>query len=377
MNANFPFTEFCARMASPRLFASRIRFVSTTLLAALLLLSLSPALRAQYVVTPLDSNLTAEGTNPVDSDLVNAWGITSLGGSPLWVSDNGTGLSTLYNSAGVLQKLVVTIMAAGGSAAQGQPTGVLGNTSPSSFVVSVTTGGITKSGKATFLFATLDGAIEGWNSGVLPTTAVIGADRSKFGASYSALAIFTNTSGESFLYATNTIKGGGIDMFNGSFGFVQTFSDPGIPQDFAPYGIRLINGQLWVTYTSTKKANSGFVAVFEISNTDGTLTKLFEIHGPLHQPWGLALAPPDFGPFSNDVLIGDNITRGQINAFDAVTGNFVGVLRDTSGQPIEINELWGLDFGTTGNNGTPQQLFFTAGPDNYADGLFGVITVGP
>lgn len=378
MSTHISFTKSRATTASPR-FASRIWFAAPILLTALLLLSLSPAARAQYTVTVLDSNQNAIGANPADPDLINAWGITSLGGSPFWVSDNGTGKSTLYNSTGQKQGLVVTIPAAGGSTAPGTPTGALGNTSPSpsSFVVSVTTDGVTKSGKAIFLFATLDGAICGWSPGVLPTTAVIGVDRSTFGASYTGLALFTNSQGESFLYAPNNTEGGGIDVFGGSFNFMQTFSDPAIPSEYAPYGIRVINGQLWVTFNSTKKANGGFVDVFQINDSDGTLVKLFEADGPLHSPWGLALAPPGFGPFANDVLIGNNIKDGRINAFDAGTGQFIGDLRDTTGQPIVINQLWGLDFGTTGSNGTPEQLFFTAGPDNYANGLFGMINVGP
>jgi uncharacterized protein (TIGR03118 family) len=292
------------------------------------------------------------------------------------VTDNGTGKSTLYNSLGQKQGLVVTIPTASGIG-QGTPTGVIGNTTASSFVVSVTQGGVTKSGKAIFLFATQDGTISGWNPGVLPTTAVMPVNRSSFGASYTALTLFTNSLGTSFLYAANNTDGGGIDMFNGSFTFQQTFTDQQIPQNFAPYGARVINDQLWVTFTSTKKANSGFVDVFQI-NSDGTLTKLFQANGPLHSPWGLALAPSDFGPFSNAVLVGNNIRDGEINAFDPSNGKFLGHLADGNGRPITINQLWGLEFGKgAGANGATNELFFTAGPDNYANGLFGVITARP
>ena len=236
---------------------------------------------------------------------------------------------------------------------------------------------MTKSGKSIFIFATQDGTISGWSPRVLPTTAVIAVPRSNIGASYTALTIFTNSLGNSFLYATNNTDGGGIDMFGGDFNFIETFTDPQIPQNFAPYGARVINDQLWVTFNSTKKANSGFVDVFQI-NTDGTLTKLFEAHGPLHSPWGLALAPSNFGPFSNAVLIGNNIKDGEINAFDPGNGKFLGHLADATGRPITINQLWGLDFGKgAGANGATDELFFTAGPDNYANGLFGVITVAP
>ena len=307
-------------MTSAYSFRCFSRSAASVLQTAAVLVCLATPGSAQYTVTNLVSNQTAIGSNPADPDLVNAWGLTSLAASPFWVSDNGTGNSTLYNSQGQKQALVVTIPTASGIG-QGVPTGVIGNTTASSFVVSITQGGVTKSGKAVFLFATQDGTISGWNPAVLPTTAVIGVNRSNFGASYTALTTFTNSIGTSFLYAANNVDGGGIDMFNGDFIFQQTFIDPQIPQNFAPYGTRVINDQLWVTFTSTKKANSGFVDVFHI-NTDGTLTKLFEANGPLHSPWGLALAPSNFGPFSNAVLVGNNIKDGEINAFDPGAENF-------------------------------------------------------
>ena len=123
---------------------------------------------------------------------------------------------------------MVTIPAASGTG-QGTPTGVIGNTTTSDFVVSVTQGGVTKSGQAIFLFATQDGTISGWSPGVLPTTAVIAVNRSGFGASYTALTLFTNSLGNSFLYAPNNTDGGGIDVFDGNFNFLETVSDPQIP----------------------------------------------------------------------------------------------------------------------------------------------------
>jgi uncharacterized protein (TIGR03118 family) len=349
---------------------------ATLLLTAGILACLATPAFAQYTVTNLVSNQTAIGSNPADPDLVNAWGVTSLAASPFWVSDNGTGKSTLYNSLGQKQNLVVTIPSASGTG-QGTPTGVIGNTTASSFVVSIMQGGVTKSGKSVFIFATQDGTISGWSPGVLPTTAVIAANRSNFGASYTALTLFTNSLGNSFLYAANNTDGGGIDVFGGGFNFLGTVTDPQIPRSFAPYGARVIGDHLWVTFAGTKKENSGFVDVFQI-NSDGTLTKLFEANGPLHSPWGLAPAPSNFGPFSNAVLIANNIKDGEINAFDPDNGSFLGHLADGNGRPITINQLWGLEFGKgAGANGATNELFFTAGPDNYANGLFGVITVTP
>lgn len=357
-------------------FHKRFFQAAAPLLIVGLLTCLATPASAQYTVTNLVSNQSAIGTNPADPDLINAWGVISLAASPFWVSDNGTGKSTLYNSLGQKQGLVVTIPSANGTG-QGTPTGVIGNTTASSFVVEVTVGGVTKSAKSVFLFATLDGTISGWAPSVLPTTAVIGANRSGFGASYTALTLFTNSLGNSFLYAPNNTNGGGIDVFDGGFNFLGTVTDPQIPQKFAPYGARVIGDRLWVTFSGTNKANSGFVDVFQINN-DGTLTKLFEANGPLHSPWGLAQAPDNFGPFSNAVLIGNNIKDGEINAFDPNNGVFLGHLADSTGRPIVINQLWGLDFGKgAGANGATNELFFTAGPDDYANGLFGVITVGP
>ena len=160
-------------------------------------------------------------------------------------------------------------------------------------------------------------------------------------------------------------------MFDSSFNFVKSFSDPEIPENFAPYGIQAIDGQIWVTFTALNKAQGGFVDVFD---TAGNLVKHFAVHGPLHSPWGIAKAPANFGPMSNAILISNNTSRGRINAFDS-HGKFLGPLRDASGRVIEINQLWALQFGQgNANNGATNQLFFTAGPDNYANGLFGTIT---
>jgi uncharacterized protein (TIGR03118 family) len=194
------------------------------------------------------------------------------------------------------------------------------------------------------------------------------------GAVYSGLAIAVNASGQAFLYAADDGPNSRIDMFDGTFTFVQSFSDPGIPKGFAPYGIQTVNGKIWVTFTALNKAQGGFVDVFD---TAGTLVKHFAAKGPLHSPWGIALAPDNFGPMSNAILISNNISRGRINAFNPSTGQFLGPLRDANGKPIEIDNVWALQFGQGAtNNGATNQLFFTAGPNAYANGLFGVITSG-
>jgi phosphate transport system substrate-binding protein len=159
------------------------------------------------------------------------------------------------------------------------------------------------------------------------------------------------------------------------------FVDPKIPQKFAPYGIQTIiapdgSETIWVTYTALDKAQSGFVDSFTPA---GVLLSHFALSGPLHSPWGVALAPADFGPMSNALLVTNNAPRGRINAFDPKTGTFLGPLRDASGKAIEIDDVWAIQFGQggpAGSNGNPNQLFFTAGNNNYGSGTFGVITFG-
>jgi len=337
----------------------------------------------QYKRTDLVSN-QAGAASTQDPHLVNGWGLVALPTSPFWVSDNGTGFSTLYTGAGQQIHLFVTVPPAPTSPAGslGTPTGIVGNISPNPTDFTFTNKENDKSGAAVFIFATLDGTISAWNpvvDGVDPTTglshATIAADSSSFGAVYTGLAIAVNSSQQAFLFAADDGPNRRVDVFDSTFKLVHSFSDPGIPKGFAPYGIQTIGDQMWVTYTALNKAQGGFVDVFD---TGGTLVKHFAVHGPLHSPWGIAQAPSDFGPMSNAILISNNISRGRINAFNPQTGQFLGPLRDASGKPIEVDGIWALQFGQGGGpNGAPNQLFFTAGPNNYANGLFGVITLGP
>jgi uncharacterized protein (TIGR03118 family) len=362
-------------------FASK---VSRIFALAVLLPSLA---LAQYTRTDLVTNLGVNGT-VVDSNLVNGWGLTSLPGSPWWVSDNGTGLSTLYainNSAqGVAasrQGLVVTIPSASGG--QGSPTGVVANTTAG---FTFTVKGSTRS--FLFIFATFDGTISAWHPAIDPigptgaSTASLKADRSGVGAVYTGLAIGTN-SGQPFLFAADDGPNRRIDVFDSNFNLADlgpdAFADSKIPKDYAPYGIQTITASdgtetVWVTYTALNKAQGGFVDAF---STGGVLLKHFALEGPLHSPWGIAQAPDDFGPMSNAILISNNTSRGRINAYDPNTGSFLGPLRDAGNKPIEIDNVWALQFGQdVGADGKHNQLFFTAGPNGYSNGAFGVITFG-
>jgi uncharacterized protein (TIGR03118 family) len=352
----------------------KLKILTVPVLVALTITTAS----AQYQRTDLVSNQPGVAPN-TDPHLVNAWGLVALPTSPWWVSDNGTGFSTLYNGAGQQVQLFVTIPPAPGSPAGtlGMPTGIVGNISTNPTDFTITENGV--SARSIFIFATLDGTISGWNPAIGgamgDSHATLAPNGSNVGAVYTGLAIATNQQGQTFLYAADGGPNRRIDMFDGTFTPVKSFDDPAIPRGFTPYGIQTINGNIWVTFTALNKAQGGFVDVFD---TEGNLVKQFAVHGPLHSPWGIALAPADFGPMSNAILISNNISRGRINAFNPETGQFLGPLRDANGKVIEVDNIWALQFGQDGGpNGAHNQLFFTAGPDSYANGLFGVITVGP
>ena len=302
----------------------------------------------------------------MDTDLVNPWGIAFSSGSPIWVSDNGTGLATLYDGAGMKQGLVVMIPAPGGG--QGAPTGQVFN-------------GGSGFNSDRFLFATEDGTIAGWR-GALGTTAELGADNSGAGSVYKGLALATNGA-NSFLYATD-FHNGSVDVYNSTFTKVTltgSFTDPTLPAGFAPFGIQAFAGKLYVTYAMQDAAKHddvacpgcGFVDVF---NTDGTFVQRLISMGALNSPWGLAWAPGNFGKFSNDLLVG-NFGDGTINAFDPITGVQLGTLDGSNGMPLVNQGLWGLAFGNGAHGTNTSTLYFTAGipgPDQIEDhGVFGAI----
>jgi uncharacterized protein (TIGR03118 family) len=340
----------CRNTVSQRL--STISFGLALILSAVL-----PA-AAQYKVVPLVSNQPGLARNQ-DPALVNAWGMAFAPNGPFWISDEGTGLSTLYTGTGVKQSLVVAIPSASGQVT-GSPTGIVFN-STTDFIV--TQNGL--SGVATFLFDTLDGTISGWSPNVNATSAVIAA--AKPGAVYTGLAL-GQAHGDNFLFAADNANNR-VDVYDKAFNLVSSFTDAGLPQGSNPYNVQNIGGDLYVTFTT---ANGG--GVVDIFDTDGRLKQTFAKGAPLKSPWGLAKSPSNFGRASNAILVG-NLGDGRINAYDAGNGRFLGQLTNTSGKVISIDELWGLSFGGgTPSNGRTNQLFFTAGPNEYADGLFGVIT---
>jgi len=319
-----------------------------------------------------------------DTHLVNPWGLSSSPASPIWVSDNNAGVTTLYRGDGTAvflpngTQLAPSIPAPDGGPG-GTPTGTVFNPT-SDFVI--TKGGTT--GKALFIFATEDGTIAAWKQDADINDAVLAANNSTatdasgdVGAVYKGLAI-GSVGPANFLYASN-FRFGTVDVFDGQFRQVQlagSFSDPTLPGGFAPFGIQNIGGQLFVTYAKQNAAKhddikgpgNGFVDVF---STSGVLLRRFASQGTLNSPWGLALAPSSFGNFHGDVLVG-NFGDGRINAF-APDGRLGGQLKSETNAPIQIDGLWGLRFGNGGAGGGVNALFFAAGINDEADGLFGTI----
>jgi len=320
-----------------------------------------------YTVHNLSSNVPGLAAH-TDPDLQNGWGLTMPATGPWWVADNGTGKTTLYSADGTKQGLVVEIV-------NGAPTGTVNNTT-TAFVV--TANG--KSGPARFIFSSESGTISGWNPAVEGTHTVVGARNPD--AVYKGLAIATTPSGPQ-LYATD-FAGGKVDVFNSSFGTgVATggFVDPSLPPGYAPFGIQNVNGMLVVTFAkqeagSDDEAHHQGFGVVDIFDTNGTLVSRVATHGQLNAPWGIALAPANFGEFSGDLLIG-NFGDGQINAYaQQPDGSWerAGGLRDSSGRQISIDGLWAIGFGNGGTAGPTTTLYFAAGPNDEADGLYGSVT---
>jgi uncharacterized protein (TIGR03118 family) len=317
---------------------------------------------AVFTQTNLVSNIPGLAAN-TDPNLVNSWGLSFSATSPFWVANQGSGTSTLYDGAGNINSLIVSI-----PGATTPPTG------PTGTVFNSTTGFPVNGSPAAFLFDTLNGTIAGWNPSA-GTTAVTEATTP--GAVYTGLALATS-GGNSFLYAADST--GQIRVFNSSYQPVTlagNFTDPNAIAGFVPFNIQAIGTSLYVTYAQLTPTGSplpgGYVDVY---NTNGTFSSRLVTGGALEAPWGITLAPSTFGSFGNDLLIG-NFGNGEINAYDPTTGAFVGTIDGANGLPIVNDFLWALDFRTGGTNDNLNALYFTAGIDNQQAGLFGDITVTP
>jgi uncharacterized protein (TIGR03118 family) len=338
------------RVSRPALFGGTL-----IVLALFLLSSLAGAeCGLQYAATTLVKSTGKKG----DKQLLNPWGLAYGPTSAFWLSDEDSGLSTLYTGTGAKQDLVVTIPTASGSGV-GSPTGIVYNGS-SEFQIDTWT--------SAFIFATLDGTISGW-SHFNPDSALIAVNNSAQGSIYTGLAITSHSSGN-MIYAAD-FWNNKVDVYNGTFELVNSFTDPSLPAGYAPFGIQDINGQVYVAFAQTNGKSGGYIDIFQ---EDGTFVQTLIKGKPLDQPWGIALAPSDFGTLSNTLLISNNTNTGTINGFNPTTGAFVGTVVNSENKPIKISQLWGIEFGGgNSNNGNTNQLFYTAGPMNNTEGIFGVI----
>jgi len=326
-----------------------------------ILLGMSVSLFASsFYQTNLVSDIS--GMAPVtDSHLMDSWGMAFSATSPIWVADRASGFSTVYNGiTGAPAPTGSPLVVAVPPGAPIGPTGVVFAGPATSFTLNGT--------PASFIFDTLGGTVDAWNGGTTATEVA-----ATVGARYEGLASTNNT-----LYAANFVNGGDVNVFNSSYSQTGSFTDPTIPAGYAPFNVQNLNGMLYVEYAKLSPnipvplpGGGGYVDVFD---TAGTLVKRLVSNGPLDAPWGIALAPPGFGDFGNDLLIG-NFGNGEINAFNPSTGAFVGTVTDSKGNPIANSGLWAIAFGNSAAN--PNALYFTAGLNQRADGLFGDIQAVP
>jgi uncharacterized protein (TIGR03118 family) len=337
----------------------RMFAVSVCLGLAMILVSGTAA--AQYQLHNLVSNQVGRAPH-TDPLLVNAWGLTYGPGGPFWISDQGSGWSTLYDGRGNKQSLEVEIPSENG-AGTGSPTGIVYNGSQEFQV---------QGWASIFLFATLDGTISGWAPQSNPNEAIIAVDNSASGAVYTGLAITSYAQGN-FLFATDTANNK-VDVYDGNFKLVSSFTDKTLPANFTPFGIQDINGLVFVAFADSTGGTGGYIDMY---SEGGVFLRRVAQGKPLNQPWGMAAAPRNFGPLSNTLLVSNNINRnGTINGFNVLTGQFVGTVKNEKGNPITIDQIWGIEFGGgTSSNGATNELFFTAGPNNNVAGTFGVISV--
>jgi uncharacterized protein (TIGR03118 family) len=320
-----------------------------------------------------------------DTNLINPWGVAFSPNSPFWVSNNHTGTSTLYSvdpatDTTTAVPLVVTIAPPAGGTGPASPTGIVFNDDQSGFLVNGT--------PASFIFATEDGTISAWAGG---STSTLEVDNSAdpahgddtvppdegIGAVYKGLAIGTDN-GTTLLYATN-FRHGTVDVFNDQFQQVMSLTDGSLPAGYAPFNAQVLNGNLFVTYAQQDKfkhddvagAGNGFVDEYTLN---GQLIDRVASNGPLNSPWGLAIAPSDFGKYAGDLLVG-NFGDGTINAFDIQHNDRdMGKLLGIDGKPVTIGDLWALTPGNDSKAGSSGKIYFTSGVQSESSGLFGSLT---
>jgi uncharacterized protein (TIGR03118 family) len=368
----------------------------TTVNIAFVLFICAAALAQHYTETKLVSNTSgvAEVTDP---QLVNPWGLARTSGSAWWVADNQTGFATLYNGPGAKQSLVVTIPPADPTNKQtpiGSPTGAISNSSLTDFLLAA--------GKpAVFIFVTADGTIAAWNPNVAlaqgappPSTHAVTVVKTSDGSVYTGLTVgFVEN--KQYLYTANFGKGR-VDVYDNAFhpidldGEDEPFVDNYLPPNFVPFNVQNIGNNIVVTYAlhqpgDHNETDGPGLGYLDIYSTKGRLVQRLE-HGIwLNAPWGVALAPLDFGRFSHHLLVGQfagggtTESSGFIAAYNLATGKFDGLLQDASGTPLAINGIWALSPANVApssadpDEAPAAQVYFTAGPNNRTSGLFGYL----
>jgi uncharacterized protein (TIGR03118 family) len=310
-----------------------------------------------------------------DANLVNPWGLSRSSGGDWWISDNGPGLSTLYDGTGKITPLVVTIPPADSNSTTGTPTGTIFN-GTNDFQIAP--------GKpAIFLFSTEDGTISGWNPGVKATSAVIKVN-AKEASVFKGMTMGTVTDPltgpANYLYVADFRKSL-VLIFDKNFHrqpqMEGRFVDDELPRGYAPFNVQNIGGNLYVAYAAQDSAkhdeiDGAGLGYVDIYSTSGRLLKRLEHGSWFNAPWGLVQASGDFGKYSHDILVGQ-FGSGEILAFNPLTGHFEGRLQDAANNPIQIDGLWGLAFGNGTGAGPATSLYFAAGSNHEQDGLFGSI----
>lgn len=316
----------------------------------------SPAAQPLFKITKLISDQAGKAKN-TDPNLVNAWGLSQAPGGPVWVSDNGTGLSTVYDQGtGVNTGLVVTIPGS-------NPTGNVYAPVGTGFQISENG----KKADSEFIFATEAGIISGWNSTVDESNAVVAYDGSANGSVYKGLAIDTKSK---LLFAAD-FTNNQVQVFDSNWNVTGSFTDKSL-KGYAPFNVVVINGDVYVAFAKqakiccdeVDKLGDGYIDVFDES---GNLVTQLAAKGELDAPWGMTIAPSSFGSFAGALLVG-NFGNGWINAYDPKTGSYLGWLDDTKGSPLAIDGLWGLDPVPNG------KVTFAAGPKKESHGLLGLIS---
>lgn len=332
-------------------------------LTTLLLLVAVPAICAEPGNKYSRRDLVSDGGVPAektDPNLVNGWGIARSGGSPWWVSAADSSKSVLYNGEGTKAALQVDV--------PGNPTGIVFNGGPNFHLAN--------GNPAAFLFASEDGTISGWNGGLTPITQAVVVVPAAGEASYKGLAIDSSTAGTR-LYAAD-FHNAKVDVFGGDFApatIAGDFTDPGLPNGYAPFGIQMLAGSIYVAYAlqddeAEEEVAGDGLGIVDKYDLEGRFLARVATRGALNAPWGMALAPANFGRFSGKLLVG-NFGNGRINVFDPVTFEPKGHLKGTDGKAIKVDGLWGIGFGNNGNAGPENTLFFAAGPEEEEHGLFG------